>query len=238
MEYSESEESCWSISDEYRCEYAGTIIVSAASEKYDSPEEGVTSVVLVVEGKKLHYTRELLAMASQVFKALLCKETGLYQEEVELPEKKYQSVVWMLDYLNPRIRFSMSDEKAVALLPLADEYKMELLKEDCESMLLKVPPRLELVTLAHKYNLENLLRHAKQQSVTSLSHTQLEKQRKLPENKNVDLEIYIEILCKKLDKYASVGAQPAAAAPSKWWIVWWYKPCPNGCKFWCRRPTK
>jgi len=32
----------------------------------------------------------------------------LYQEEVELPEKKYQSVVWMLDYLNPRIRFSMS----------------------------------------------------------------------------------------------------------------------------------
>jgi len=59
MEYSESEESCWSISDEYRCEYAGTIIVSAASEKYDSPEEGVTSVVLVVEGKKLHYTREV-----------------------------------------------------------------------------------------------------------------------------------------------------------------------------------
>ncbi|KAF6016502.1 hypothetical protein EB796_025188 [Bugula neritina] len=67
--------------------------VSTESKKYDSPEEGITSVVLVVEGKKLHYTRELLAMASQVFKALLCKENGLYQEEVELPEKKYQSVV-------------------------------------------------------------------------------------------------------------------------------------------------
>jgi len=47
-------------------------------------------------------------MASPIFKALLCKETGLYQEEVELPEKKYQSVVWMLDYLNPRIRFHIS----------------------------------------------------------------------------------------------------------------------------------
>ncbi|KAF6016503.1 hypothetical protein EB796_025189 [Bugula neritina] len=88
----------------------------------------------------------------------------------------------------------MSDEKAVALLSLADEYKMELLKQDCESMLLKVPPRLELVTLALKYNLENLLKHAKQQCVKDLTHTQLEKQRKLPENKNVDLEVYIKIL--------------------------------------------
>jgi len=33
--------------------------LSAESEKYDSPEEGITSVVLVVEGKKLHYTREV-----------------------------------------------------------------------------------------------------------------------------------------------------------------------------------
>jgi len=33
--------------------------LSAEPEKYDSPEEGVTSVVLVVEGKKLHYTREV-----------------------------------------------------------------------------------------------------------------------------------------------------------------------------------
>jgi len=56
----------------------------------------------------LYICIQLLAMASQVFKALLCKENGLYQEEVELPEKKYQSVVWMLDYLNPRIRFSMT----------------------------------------------------------------------------------------------------------------------------------
>jgi len=33
--------------------------LSAESEKYDSAEEGITSVVLVVEGKKLHYTREV-----------------------------------------------------------------------------------------------------------------------------------------------------------------------------------
>ncbi|KAF6021638.1 hypothetical protein EB796_020055 [Bugula neritina] len=121
----------------------------------------------------------------------------------------------MLDYLNPRIRFHMSDEKAVDLLSLADEYKMELLKQDCESMLLKVPPRLELVTLALKYNLENLLRHAKQQCVTSLSHTQLEEQRKLYENKNVDLEVYIEILCKKLNRLTAptaVTSSPFASA--------------------------
>jgi len=35
------------------------IDLSAEPEKYDSPEEGITSVVLVVEGKKLHYTREV-----------------------------------------------------------------------------------------------------------------------------------------------------------------------------------
>jgi len=47
-------------------------------------------------------------MASPIFKVLTSKKTGLYQEEVELPGKKFQSVVWMLDYLNPRIRFHMS----------------------------------------------------------------------------------------------------------------------------------
>jgi len=36
-----------------------TLNVSTESKKYDSPEEGITSVVLVVEGKKLHYTREV-----------------------------------------------------------------------------------------------------------------------------------------------------------------------------------
>jgi len=47
-------------------------------------------------------------MASPVFKVLTSKETGLYQEKVELLGKKFQSVVWMLDYLNPRIRFHMT----------------------------------------------------------------------------------------------------------------------------------
>jgi len=47
-------------------------------------------------------------MASPVIKVMMCKETGLYQEEVEIPGKKFQSVLWMLDYLNPRIRFHMS----------------------------------------------------------------------------------------------------------------------------------
>ena len=80
------------------------------------------------------------------------------------------------------------------LLPLGEEYQMTNLKKACEEELLRYKtPRLELVTLADKYNLPDLLKKASDDCVQEISTNSIEEQFKGPENKCISYETVCKI---------------------------------------------
>ena len=82
--------------------------------------------------------------------------------------------------------FIISDQKATAILPLADEYQIEGLKKLCATELKKFTvPRLEYVSLGLMYNLHDLAAAAIGTCAEKLSLEEIDKQQKLPENKDV-----------------------------------------------------
>lgn len=87
------------------------------------------------------------------------------------------------------------DKKAVALLPLACEYQIENLKTDSIEELKKVAkPRLEYVTLAHRYDLKELLEKALEACKDKVHSNTLDREREQPENQGLPLEVYFEII--------------------------------------------
>ncbi|XP_067933311.1 kelch-like protein 2 [Watersipora subatra] len=135
-----------------------------AAEKMNaySVADDLTDAVLIVEEQELHVIKALLSMQSPVFKAMF---EGNFKERqdsrVSLPEKKLTEIEWMLDYFYPNTNFTVTDEMATKLLPLADEYQIDGLKTKCIDVLMKQQnPRLEIITLADKYGLSSLLETA------------------------------------------------------------------------------
>lgn len=79
---------------------------------------------------------------------------------------------------------SSAEAKAIALLPLANEYDISSLKIVCSAELRKdIKTRLEIVTLAEMCHVQDLLDEFIQRCGRSLSLVQIDKQRQLPENK-------------------------------------------------------
>ena len=92
--------------------------------------------------------------------------------------------------------FIISDLKATALLPLADEYQIEGLKQLCVTELKKFAvPRLEYVSLGIIYNLDDLLSAAIETCAKKLGLEEIDRQQNLPENKDVvDDKLVLRIL--------------------------------------------
>lgn len=81
------------------------------------------------------------------------------------------------------------------MLPLACEYQIEKLKNKCIKELQKmVCPRLELVTLAHKLDLTELLNQAIEACVSQVHSGTLEEQLNKPENAGLPEHHHVQIL--------------------------------------------
>jgi hypothetical protein len=93
--------------------------------------------VLIVENKRLHVVKGILAYASPVFDTMFQAEfkeknsTGL-----DLPGKKVEDIQQFLRCIYP-FPAEISSENVNAVLPLAEEYKVLNLKSKCEAFLLK-----------------------------------------------------------------------------------------------------
>ncbi|KAF6023028.1 hypothetical protein EB796_018670 [Bugula neritina] len=171
--------------------------------------DDMTNAVILVEGKELHVVKELLMVASPVFKAMF---TGHFIEAstnvVELANKDINHIVWMLDYIYPEKVFDLTDEMAAKLLPLAEEYQLSNLRAQCIDVLLEQDtPRLEIVTLAEKFGLEELLevsinqcaQHVQAEPDTKNGkESELDQQLKLPENSRLSKDAVNKILRKKI----------------------------------------
>lgn len=94
------------------------------------------------------------------------------------------------------MRSIISDQKAAALLPLADEYQIDGLKKLCVTELKKLAiPRLEYVSLGIRYNLDDFVSTAIDTCAKKLGLEEIDRQQNLPENKDVvDDKVVLRIL--------------------------------------------
>ena len=89
----------------------------------------------------------------------------------------------------------ISDPKPTNLLPMAHEYEIEQLKNLCILELEKFAnARLEHVTLAIRYSLDDLLTKAIKSCAMKLSLTDIDSQRLQAENHEIDDSIVLQIL--------------------------------------------
>ncbi|XP_045159802.2 uncharacterized protein LOC123525114 [Mercenaria mercenaria] len=120
--------------------------------------------VLIVENKRLHVTKAVLAHASPVFDRMFqaeFKEKNLAEQE--LPEKKVEDVIQFLHCIYPN-PIDVSTENVYGILPLAEEYQVSYLKSKCEACMLGIITKnissdelYNMLELASMYNMTGLL---------------------------------------------------------------------------------
>ena len=124
-----------------------------------------SDAVLLVEGKRFHVHRSILAMWSPVFSRMF---TSDFKEktapEIPLPEKKSSEIKEMLLVIYPTSAKQINGDNYLFLLNLAEEYMMKNLSGKCEEYLtscLRRPHKspllcLDLLDIAQHYRLEQL----------------------------------------------------------------------------------
>ncbi|XP_041365620.1 BTB and MATH domain-containing protein 36-like [Gigantopelta aegis] len=143
---------------------------------FDVPS-GKTDVVFIIEGRKLYLNKGILSFASPVFDKMFhgdFKEKS--QEEISLPGKKCKDFIEFLLCIYPNTMEEISGDTAEVVLPLADEYQVQQLKNKCETFLIKQglddswPMHIYIIrsgerlvhsiVLAEKYGLDDMLEKA------------------------------------------------------------------------------
>lgn len=124
-----------------------------------------SDVVLLVEGKRFHVHRSILAMWSPVFSKMF---TADFKERtarvLPLPGKKASEISEMLLVIYPTSAKQIDGNNYHFLLNLAEEYMMKTLIEKCEEYLMNCLKRprqssllcLDLLDIAQDYGLERL----------------------------------------------------------------------------------
>ncbi|XP_045188555.1 protein roadkill-like [Mercenaria mercenaria] len=113
--------------------------MTSKTETTDLPffkQDQFTDVVLQVGGKKLYTCRALLAFNSPVMAKIL-SSGSTKNKDLDLPEKEYEDVVELLAFIDPRVDYLITEQSAIALLPLAEEYEIRSLKELCEQTIIQ-----------------------------------------------------------------------------------------------------
>ncbi|WAR21461.1 hypothetical protein MAR_015435 [Mya arenaria] len=132
-------------------------------------QDPFSDVVLQVGGKKLFTCRALLAYHSPVMAKILGSSSK--NRDLDLPEKEFEDVVELLAFIDPRVDYIITEQSAIALLPLAEEYDISSLKLLCEQTIIQsfrnmkkgkkpgslpVEISLEYLHLADKYDFPGL----------------------------------------------------------------------------------
>ena len=95
-------------------------------------------VAFVISDKKLYASRVVLALASPVFEAMFGSDfSEKYQGEIELPGKHFEHFHEFLRCLYPNVKKQITINNVFKVLPLADEYQVQIVKKKCEKFLQK-----------------------------------------------------------------------------------------------------
>lgn len=157
-------------------EEEGDVALTEDSPDFSQPWL-LSDVVLVVEEKKFHVHRSMLAMWSPVFAKMFTtqfrEETA---DEIPLPAKKADEINEMLAVIYPTFEREVDKDNYVFLLKLSKEYMMTKLTKKCESFLIKKfedSHCLEYLDVAQAYELRELegacIEKAKSESLDELT---------------------------------------------------------------------
>ncbi|KAL3881865.1 hypothetical protein ACJMK2_028257 [Sinanodonta woodiana] len=119
---------------------------------------------LEVESKTLFVTRGFLGMISPVFRRMFKSEIkGNEPKIINLPDKKYEDVLTFLRCTIPWPSVKVTNANILQILPLAHEYRIAGLLEDCCNCLMQqINGRIEaertceIYHLSDKYGLKNV----------------------------------------------------------------------------------
>ncbi|KAH3851178.1 hypothetical protein DPMN_093659 [Dreissena polymorpha] len=94
---------------------------------------GLEDVTLIVEGIRIPVIKALLSLTSPVFRAMFGGEwKEKFQNEIPLPGKKVETFIPFLRCIYPDLMDRVTAETAIGILPLAWEYQIVKLTEQCE----------------------------------------------------------------------------------------------------------
>ncbi|GMT30072.1 hypothetical protein PFISCL1PPCAC_21369, partial [Pristionchus fissidentatus] len=126
---------------------------------YTTPQDGQNNVVLIVEGKKLHLSKDYLAVHSPVFSAMFYGDFAeKNQAKIELKEVKYEEFVDFLNVIYPT-SIEITASTVAHILQLADIYQVKCAIDRAESYLIatkKCEP-LDKLAFADRYRLDLLM---------------------------------------------------------------------------------
>lgn len=127
-------------------------------ETFDAPKEHLTDVILVVEGKKCHVAKQILAMNSKKFYALFYQkfvENG--KEEIVLEDVKYEEFIDLLNIIYPTHK-TIDKTNVGHLLKLADRFIVPRVMEAVEKFLISDAsiPMVDKLKYAEIYRLSML----------------------------------------------------------------------------------
>ena len=97
----------------------------------------MSDLVLLVEERKLHVHKAILAISSPVFETMMSsnfKEKNA--KEIPLPGKKVEEIEDLLRAIYPYCEHAISLQNCCSLLELSSEYQMDELKKRCEKFVL------------------------------------------------------------------------------------------------------
>ena len=97
----------------------------------------MSDLVLLVEERKLHVHKAILAISSPVFETMMSsnfKEKNA--KEIPLPGKKVEEIEDLLRAIYPYCEHAISRQNCCSLLELSSEYQMDELKKRCEKFVL------------------------------------------------------------------------------------------------------
>ncbi|KAL3881413.1 hypothetical protein ACJMK2_027858 [Sinanodonta woodiana] len=172
-----------------------------------------TDLQLDVEGKTIHVSKLYLATISPVFRLMF--ESDFKEKNVDvlpLPDKKYEDVVIFLQCVNPGVLHTVKYANIHRVLPLAHEYQVQGLLEECTNCLLtellntfdstyhdmhstaKILRLCEICSLADKYCLEDLLEIC----VEKFTYINVNCYMKVPMFQNISIQLQNRIFCNRL----------------------------------------
>ncbi|XP_041376993.1 BTB and MATH domain-containing protein 38-like [Gigantopelta aegis] len=110
--------------------------MSSHKQFFFEEPDSKSDITLIVENRKLHLNKAVLSYVSPVFDRMF---HGDFEEktksEISLPGKDYEKFVKFLLCVHPATLAEITKQNIDDVLPLADEYQVEQLKENCASFL-------------------------------------------------------------------------------------------------------
>ncbi|XP_076444193.1 BTB and MATH domain-containing protein 38-like [Babylonia areolata] len=110
-----------------------SVKTSSSSSIFEKKLDALCDVTIVVEGRKLHFFKLFLRVASPVFDRMLTSDFSEKQSsEIRLPDKTLEEVDIFLQNVHPAYAWKpLDDDSLGVLLRLASEYQTEHIREKC-----------------------------------------------------------------------------------------------------------